>query len=335
VNVTVILCTYNRAQMLTETLESLAALVLPQPVCWEVLVVDNNSNDATREVVEGFCQRQTGFFRYVFEPRPGKSFALNTGIRESRGEVLAFLDDDVTVEPAWLRNLTAPLINGKWAGTGGRTLLPGPFEPPSWMAMSGPHGLGFVLAAFFDLGNDPCELDRPPYGANMAFRREMFEKYGLFRTDLGPSPNRDIPRPNEDTEFGRRLIAGGERLRYEPSAVVYHPVLSNRIRKNYFLEWFFDFGRAMVREWRHGPDVVGIPRRFFTFLKIAGTVLPSDGLLWMVAPNPRRRFYLKCRIWMHAGVLREIYREWRKKASRQLHPGQTRHAATPEERPRS
>lgn len=332
-NVTVILCTYNRAEILTKTLESLAASVLPQSVCWEVLVVDNNSNDATREVVEDFCRRHTSVFRYLFEPRPGKSVALNTGIRESIGDVLAFVDDDVTVEPAWLRNLTAPLMNGEWAGAGGRTLLAHPFEPPSWMAMSGPDALGSIIAALFDLGPEPCELDRPPYGANMAFRREMFEKYGFFRTDLGPSPNRDIPRPNEDTEFGRRLMAGRERLRYEPAAVVYHPVISSRIQKNYFLAWFFDYGRAAVREWRRGPDVVGIPRRFFTFLKITGTVLPAESLLWIVALNPRRRFYLKCRVWMRAGVLIEIYREWRKKATTQFRPGPTEHATTPEERP--
>ena len=65
----------------------------------------------------------------------------------------------------------------------------------------------------------------------MAYRKKMFEKYGGFRTDLGPSSDKRIPRPNEDTEFGRRLMAAGERLRYEPSALVYHPVPANRIPK--------------------------------------------------------------------------------------------------------
>jgi hypothetical protein len=81
----------------------------------------------------------------------------------------------------------------------------------------------------------------------MAFRRAMFKKYGLFRTDLGSSPNRNTPRPNEYTEFVLRLLAGGERLYYEPKAVVFHPVPAHRLQKEYFLDWWFDKGRADLR----------------------------------------------------------------------------------------
>ena len=83
-----------------------------------------------------------------------------------------------------------------------------------------------------------------------------------FRTDLGPSPNREIPRPNEDTEFGRRLMAAGERLRYEPSAVAYHPLQKERVSKRHLLAWWFDYGRASVRQWRRKPDVWGVPRYY-------------------------------------------------------------------------
>lgn len=309
--ITVLVCTYNRCQMLAKTLECVAASRFAEPAEWEVLVIDNNSTDRTRDVVEDFCRRYPGLFRYVFEPQAGKSFALNTGVGEARGDVLAFLDDDVTVEPTWLRNLTAALDGGTSAGAGGRTLLAEAFSPPGWMAMEGPDSLGGVLAAMFDLGSEPCELDRPPYGANMAFRREMFEKYGLFRTDLGPSPDRDIPRPNEDTEFGRRLMAAGEVLRYEPSAIVYHPVLRNRIQKGYFLTWYFDYGRAMVREWRCGPDILGISRRCFTFFKFVATSLPGVAVPWMLTWNSQRRFRRKCWVWATIGQIVEIRRQWR------------------------
>lgn len=111
-NITVILCTYNRCESLAKALESAAALRLPESVEWEVLVVDNNSTDQTREVVEAFCRRHTGRFRYLFERQQGKSYALNAGIREAGGNVLAFTDEDVTVEPPWLKNLTAALHDG-------------------------------------------------------------------------------------------------------------------------------------------------------------------------------------------------------------------------------
>src|SRR5215471_7732195 len=103
-NITVILCTYNRCKSLAKALASTAALKLPDSIEWEVLVVDNNSRDQTCEVVREFITRYPGRFRYFFEPQPGKSYALNSGIREARGTVLAFIDDDVTVEPSWLTN---------------------------------------------------------------------------------------------------------------------------------------------------------------------------------------------------------------------------------------
>ncbi len=305
---TVILCTYNRCHSLAKTLESLAASRLPNSLEWEVLVVDNNSTDRTREVVAGFCQRHPGRFRYVFEPEPGKSVALNTGIREANGSVLAFVDDDVTVERTWLHNLTAAIMDGDWAGTGGRTLLERDFSPPPWLGLKEPYNLGGVLAQF-DLGDRSCDLDRAPYGANMAFRKEIFQKYGGFRIDLGPRPGSQIR--GEDTEFGRRVLAAGERLRYEPSAIVYHPVPENRALQSYFLSWYFAHGRAMVREWRRGPNILGIPRRCLTFFKLIGTVLLTSALLWISAWNPRRRFFWKCWTWVAAGQIVEVYRQWR------------------------
>ena len=307
--VTVILCTYNRCQSLAKTLESLAASALPGWIDWEVLVVDNNSSDQTREASEDFCLRSPGRFRYIFEPHSGKSFALNTGVREAYGDVLAFTDDDVSVEPTWLQNLTASLNDGAWAGAGGRTLLEHTFSPPRWLTLAGPDNLGYVLAPLFDRGPRRCELREAPYGANMAFRKEMFEKYGLFRTDLGPRPDSEIR--NEDTEFGRRLLVAGERLRYEPSAVVFHPVPEDRVQKPHFLAWFFDMGRAILRESKPGPDILGISRRCFTFLRLISTQLPIEILHWVLTPNRRHRFHQKCETWKTAGQIVESYRQWR------------------------
>jgi len=309
--ITVIVCSYNRCQILAKALESAARSVLPESVTWEVLVVDNNSSDQTRAVTEDFCHRYPGRFRYLFEPNPGKSHALNSGVRASRGEILAFMDDDVTVEPTWLRNLTGALSDGRWAGAGGRTLLAEAYSPPRWLALNGAYSLGGVLAAAFDLGPESLELDVAPYGANVAFRRTMFEKYGGFRTDLGPSPDREIPRPNEDTEFGRRLMKAGEHLRYEPSAIVYHPVPKERVQKEYFLAWWFDFGRAGIREIPRRPDIWGIPRRYISITKIVGTVLVRRTLQWILALDPQRRFFCKCYVWMTAGQVLEIQRRWR------------------------
>ena len=220
-NITVILCTYNRCQILVKALSSVALSRLPESVAWEVLVVDNNSRDRTRDVVADFCGRYPARFRYLFESRPGKSYALNSGIAEAQGDIVAFMDDDVTVEPMWLQNLTAPLLKGKWAGCGGRILPVWNCPPPRWLPDAGRYALAPLVS--FDLGFEAGPLAEPPFGTNMAFRKAVFAKYGGFRTNLGPSPGRDIQH-SEDAEFGNRLLAAGEHLWYEPSAIVYHPV---------------------------------------------------------------------------------------------------------------
>lgn len=301
--ITVILCTFNRCRSLATTLDSMAAQVLPAPVEWEVLVVDNNSTDKTREVVEDFCRRYPGRFRYLFEPEAGKSRALNAGVREAQGDILAFTDDDVTVEPDWLKNLTAALHDGQWAGLGGRTLPERGFMAPHWLSLEGRHALAPL--AIFDLGPEVRELHEPPYGNNMAFRKVMFEKYGGFRVDMGPCPKSRNPQKAEDSEFGRRLLAAGERLRYEPSAVLYHSVPENRLTKKYFLAWWFDKARADVRLAGPRSDstwyVAGIPLYLFRRLT-------AWSLRWLVAAETSRRFSCKRSVWIVAGQIVESRR---------------------------
>jgi glycosyltransferase involved in cell wall biosynthesis len=300
---TVILCTYNRCESLAKALASAARLELPKSVDWEVLVVDNNSNDQTREVVEDFCRRYPGHFRYLFEPRQGKSHALNTGIREAHGDILAFIDDDVIVEPTWLQNLTAALHNGQWAGAGGRILPQQPFVPPGWIPLKDRYALAPLALFNPDLAAGP--LAEPPFGTNMAFHRKVFEKHGGFRTDLGPGPGGGHPQKSEDSEFGHRLIAAGERLRYEPSAVVYHAVPPSRLQKSYFLDWWFDKSHADIRAFGIPADtrwfIAGIP--LYKFRRLAVWTLR-----WMIALDPRQRFGAKVRVWATVGEIEECCR---------------------------
>lgn len=273
-NISVILCTYNRCLTLKRALESLAASQMPNSIDWHVLVVDNNSRDETRKVTEAFCLRDPNHFRYVFEPQQGKSFALNRGIREASGDILAFTDDDITVEPDWLFELAKPLSDPRWAGTGGRVYLPREFAPPSWIALEGDHSLLSILA-LFDLGSDACVLSKPPIGNNMAFRKELFAQYGAFRTDLGPAPGSELRC--EDTEFGSRVMKAGAEILYVPSAVVRHEVEERRLRKGFFLAYHFDYGRALVRMKGMRAPVGIIPRRLISFSDRLLRMLPKFG----------------------------------------------------------
>jgi glycosyltransferase involved in cell wall biosynthesis len=304
--ISVILCTYNRCESLARALHSVAASQLPESVRWEVLVIDNNSTDQTRGVTEEFCRKHPGCFRYIFEPRQGKSIALNTGIREAHGDIFAFIDDDVTVEPTWLRNLTAALGTSEWAGTGGRILPACKFVKPGWLMLEDRHALAPL--ALFDRGLLEGALTESPYGTNMAYRRAMFEKHGPFRTDLGPQGDSRVPQKSEDSEFGRRLLDAGEHLRYEPTAIVYHEIPDARVRKTYFLNWWFDKSRSDIR-------ASGVPSDAKWLMAGISLELVCRCALWaarwMTTIEPARRFSAKTKVWAVAGWILESYRQSR------------------------
>lgn len=296
--ITVILCTYNRCDSLVKALESIASSRMPDSVDWEVIVVDNNSNDQTRPVIEDYRRQYPGRFRYLFESRPGKSHALNSAIRATDADVLAFMDDDVQVDSNWLHQITSCLNDAQWAGAGGRILPEVAFTPPRWLDT----GVRYALAplAMFDLGQEALELREAPFGTNMAFRRSMFERHGDFRTDLGPRPGSEIR--NEDVEFGQRLLGAGERFWYEPSAVVYHAISKSRLNPTYFLTWWFDKSRADMRQngvrrgtrWYIGAVPMYLVRRLCVWT-----------VRWMCSINPRRRFNNKLKVWGIRGAMAE------------------------------
>lgn len=301
-SVTVIVCTYNRAEMLATALNSLNKITMPDSVDWEVLIVDNNSNDSTRDVAMGFCTSYPNRFRYLFESHPGLSYARNAGIQAARGQILAFTDDDITMEPTWLQNLTASLHDGRWAGAGGRILPEQSFSPPSWLSLEDKYALAPL--ALFDRGSDARELLESPFGANMAFRKSVFDEHGGFRTDLGRTPNSMMS--NEDSEFGIRLRAAHERLRYEPTAVIYHPVSEDRLKKEYFLQWSFYRGRSDIRQVGVRPNT-----RFFLWgvpLYLIRNIV-SWGLRWLFTFPSASRFSAKLSVWGKWGEIVECWRQ--------------------------
>jgi glucosyl-dolichyl phosphate glucuronosyltransferase len=304
-DITIILCTYNRCESLAKALDSVVRSVLPDSVQWEVLVIDNNSNDRTQSVVEEYTRKHPSRVRYQFERRQGKSYALNSGIRAARGDVLAFTDDDVEVDHKWLANLTAPLSNRKWAGVGGRVLPEVGFVPATWMNVKSRDGLAPL--AIFDLGPGAGQLQEAPFGNNMAFHREMFKNHGDFRVDLGPQPGSEIR--SEDSEFGCRLLAAGELLWYEPSAIVFHSIPKERTRREYFQVWWFDKGRADIRQLGVPEDtkwyIAGVPLHLFRRLA-------RWTLQWAITIHEPKRFVSKCNVWYVAGNIVECYQQARR-----------------------
>jgi glycosyltransferase involved in cell wall biosynthesis len=307
-NITVIVCTYNRCETVTKALDSLAAQNIPESIKWDVLIVDNNSSDKTREVLERYCSQYPNRFSYIFEAKQGLSHARNAGIEKARGQILAFTDDDAIVEPDWLWNLTSSLESGEWAGAGGRIIPVWSGEIPDWLSRDDVLNIGTFGG--FDMGPEAGALARPPYGGNVAFRREVFEKYGRYRVDLGRSANNLQGR--EDIELANRLFARDERLRYEPKAVIQHPVTESRMKKSYVLRWSYWEGRSEIAD--VGPllakwSILGVP--IYLFRRLVRWKLQS-----LICLDPRQRFFCERNMWRVAGYIVACYKESQRRDGR-------------------
>lgn len=297
-HISVVLGTYNRAGSLRSALESFANLAVPMGLSWELLVVDNNSTDLTPMVVERFARNAAYPVRYIFEKRQGRSAALNAGIAHANGEIVVFTDDDVILHTDWIANLKRTFDECDCAAVAGRVVPQWNHAKPDWLEMD-----GHFAVTNFELGDERKEIKIPPLGANSAFRKDMFKKYGLFRLDLGVSGSKHTITC-DDTEFGERLIRGGEKIVYCPTAIVYHPVDPHRTTKKYFLSWYYYNGVSLTRTVglpRDGTFWFGVPRWLYREML-------TNLAKWMATPPGSRRFQRKLRTYRSIGNIVESHR---------------------------
>jgi glycosyltransferase involved in cell wall biosynthesis len=248
----VVIATYNRSRDLEGTLASLAGM-RPRGD-WEVIVVDNNSTDDTRQVVEGAAPAFPVDLRYVFEKQQGRSPALNAGIRAARGEIIATTDDDVRVDQPWLDRAAEALESIGCDYVGGRVLPIWGGPCPAWLANR--PGKQWAVIALLDYGPRPLEFGtRVPLGVNMAFRRHAFDRAGLFDVNTGRRAGTLLGQ--EVREWCIRARAAGLRGFYIPEMTVHHIIPASRLNKAYFRRWFFWRGisRAQLYE-RFGLDMI-------------------------------------------------------------------------------
>jgi glycosyltransferase involved in cell wall biosynthesis len=252
-----VLCTYNRAQSLRETLNSLRSLDVGG-LEGEIIVVDNNSSDDTRDVIESFLPHAPLETRHLFEARQGLSHARNAGIDAATGEVIVFCDDDVLVDPAWLREIAGVFARENPAALGGKILPKWQLPPPHWL---GPKLHSFL--ALLDYGDAPIEMKDPIlWGANLAVRRDVFD---TMRFDGGLGRSGDKLYNGEDAALLQKLIDRGDRVIYWPRAVVHHNIPAQRLTKAYFRKWHWDAGSmaAQIMPKDIVRSLLGIPYHFY------------------------------------------------------------------------
>jgi glycosyltransferase involved in cell wall biosynthesis len=255
---TVLICTYNRADLLGDTLDSLARSRVGG-LQWDVVVVDNNSSDATRGVI---TSRVAGFpvaLRYIFEPRQGKSVALNTGLAATDAEIIVFTDDDVRVSEGWLEASCRPMLDDAGIDYTGGPVLPMWERPcPGWLDARRSDLWGTL--AILDYGPERFVFEqrrRVPVGANMAVRRTLIDRIGGFDPDLGRRG--DSLLGQEQAEFFCRSREIGARGIYVPEMSLHHHVPARRLTRGYFRRWWFWKGVAKSRlEQRHPVTEMGV-----------------------------------------------------------------------------
>jgi glycosyltransferase involved in cell wall biosynthesis len=313
----VIIATYNRAEELVKTIESLKKLESTKP--WEVIIVDNNSRDATRDVVLKAVDSFPVPLHYLLEKEQGRSAALNAGIRAAKGEILAITDDDVRVDPLWLRNAEQALERLQCDYVGGKALPIWSGKIPNWMPNRGGKHWGVI--ALLDYGPEPIEFgEKVPLGVNMVFRRECFERAGLWDNSIGRKAGTLLGQ--EVREWTQRARAAGLRGFYSPDLVVHHVIPEDRLTKRYFRRWFYWHGisRAILYQnnrldmespertaldFSKVPHVAGVPRYLFRtcihkFFSIWGAMARRDAIA---------RFEDELWIWFFAGILRQRWKD--------------------------
>ncbi len=227
--ISAVICSYNRARFIIAAVESIFNQDYDRSK-YEVIVVDNNSTDNTVQLLQQYKEEHPAYnFSYYVERQQGVAHTRTRCAREAKGEIVAYLDDDSTAEPGWLSLLVSFYDeHPKCYSTGGRITPVFLTEVASWYSK-----YFFGLTGNYDQGPKTKQLTgvRYPAGANMSFRKKVFDELGYFNTDLGRKG--DGLLATEEKDMYLRIRAAGHEVWYLPHVAVLHNVEANKFDKNY------------------------------------------------------------------------------------------------------
>lgn len=257
------LCSYNRA----ERLEKLIPVMKEQacPIPFEILIIDNNSTDNTREVVGKIASQDGPVVRYAFEKQQGIPYARNRAIEESiDSDYMVFIDDDEIPVSGLLEGAVDALQNESAQCAGGKvTVLFDHVKRPKWL---GDELLGFL--AEIDHGDTAFwikDTSTPIWTANVAYDMRIFREHSDLRFDLRYNRQGNQVGGGSDAMMFREMLQRGIRLRYRPDMVVNHYVDDWRLKRIYFLKLHFVAGRkqGQYKTGVYDKQILGIPRFMF------------------------------------------------------------------------
>ena len=238
--ITIAICTYNNAECLGKVLESITK-IRSEDISYEILIVDNNSTDRTKDVYEYYRDKYGDKLRYVFEEKQGLSFARNRALDEAKGEIVSYLDDDVIVDPGWLAAVNSAFINYNASLVGGKSYLIFPNDPPEWLAPKWESCLSKL-----DYGEEVLiGTDKDIYGLNYSLLRKAALDAGGFNTEIGRIGKKLFSY--EEVDMQNKITANGGIVVYEPKAIVGHIVHPERLTKEWFRKRVYYDARSAKR----------------------------------------------------------------------------------------
>jgi glycosyltransferase involved in cell wall biosynthesis len=306
----VVIPTYNRQEMLKRTLDSLLAARVPAGLSVRITVVDNNSRDRTREVVESYMERFGGRVNYVFEKQQGRSAALNAGIRATTGDLVGTIDDDEEIDAGWYEQALTAFNEHDIDFVGGPYVPNWSAECPQWFPEDYKGVIGWV-----DGGDRVCPYDENYQGilmgGNAVLKRSLLEKVGLYSTTLGRTDKHLLSC--EDEDMYRRLREAGARGLYLPDLIINHYIPAERLTKRYFRQWCFWHGVSMgVMDKKNRSPVayfLGVPR--WMMGRAMRGITRKLGRALRLRREPAESFSDELAVWDFAGFFygKHFYRE--------------------------
>lgn len=265
-----ITCTYNRAQYLGRTLESVCSQIYSSAE-YEIIVVDNNSNDNTLDVYKEYeakySDRQIKYFK---ETNQGFSFALNRAIKEANGDFLIFVDDDETVNPNHLELLEGHLTRHPDSVLAGSPVIP-IYENgrPKWLSRFIERAIG----GYFNKGKEVKKLKTAnfPGTGHTIIKRDLYATVGYYNTELGRSGTSLLGA--EDKDMFHRLIEKGVECYYFPDIPIYHHIPAYKLSNSFFDKLTYSIGKSeRLRTLSHSEDAYR-KRLFSEVIKWAASCL--------------------------------------------------------------
>ncbi len=293
VDVTIVMCTRNRADLLRGAMNSLVAQLTDGAFTYELLIVNNASTDNTAEVIAEVAARTPVTVRSVYEAQTGQVTARNRGLREAQGEWIANFDDDQTAEPTWLLELMRVARDKDARSVGGKLFLKLPEGCERTLALQVRRLLGESL--LWD-HVAPYTRKQGPGSGNQLLHTSIFEQIGVY--------DEAFTLRAYDTDLYRRMRAAGITSWFAPAAVAHHVTPPSRLEESYLRETALHNGWSFARrdtiEWG----------AFMTWLAAAARVgqalLSHTPQLWLARRFRRDEtvLALRCRRWRAEGYAR-------------------------------